>query len=737
MVRRIVLLMGSFLATVVLIGGELPSFQELKPMIRREHPRLFLTPETLRSFKTRAGELAELVADYKKQVDAAPDKPELTIKPGTAEVRDGKLLFLKSFSGNMQNDGTLVIQEPGGHLSIKSAIVFLATGDRRYLEKATRYMLLAVEFAQWCNRYDLIPEWWHSQRLSALVAYDWLFDELSPENRRKFIVPMMQHVRHMQTVKYFVCRGVPHAGNYGEPGLLWFAGLAGYGDGIDDPLAEELLQKGYAVNRSVMDYREKVSSGSGLLGTTVFGYSLGFYPYASCNFLLTAQSGAGLDLRGVYPQMRDYPTAVYYQLIPDFIHSGKLCGFGWGDEYHFRNRVNSAMLYSHMAHVIHLFPESAAKARAVIGLLPEKERAYLETARRYAFLPFVLTGFDPKARLESSQEAFGGMLATHFSAFGVTVMRSGDREGATYASFKGGARESNHQHFDENSFILYKKGFQALDTGERGLALHNGVYYVQSIAHNTMLIRMKNEPIGNLALYPKARNMKAQQPLWSDGGQYRKAVARPLTFDQSAYHVSAGSDASRCYSPEKCKEAVRQFVFLKPDFFVIYDRVESVKPDQQKVFLLHTQNEPVLKNGVWRGEAGEGAVFLRSLLPDGVRPEVIGGRGREFFTNNRNWEIHNQSQEMAKPNWFGRYRLELTAPTAHAKTRFLTFLQTADASTGSMIAVERLEESGRDGVFFTYDGNEYRIFFNRDGAIGGSVEIRRNGTVLLQRKLSE
>lgn len=122
---------------------------------------------------------------------------------------------------------------------------------------------------------------------------------------------------------------------------------------------------------------------------------------------------------------------------------------------------------------------------------------------------------------------------------------------------------------------------------------------------------------------------------FNDGGQSRMAANRPLGFEKSPYHAVTGGDATGCYAPEKCGEAVRQFVYVAPDYFVIYDRVTSVKPDQKKSFLLHTQNEPEeLSPGLWRSEAGEGALFIRPLLPEKAAAEVI-GRPREGVLDER------------------------------------------------------------------------------------------------------
>lgn len=49
----------------------------------------------------------------------------------------------------------------------------------------------------------------------------------------------------------------------------------------------------------------------------------------------------------------------------------------------------------------------------------------------------------------------------------------------------------------------------------------------------------------------------------------------------------------------------RQFVFLKPDYFVVFDRVESTKPDLKKTWVLHTKSEPLVQGDLVTVDAEE------------------------------------------------------------------------------------------------------------------------------------
>jgi len=177
---------------------------------------------------------------------------------------------------------------------------------------------------------------------------------------------------------------------------------------------------------------------------------------------------------------------------------------------------------------------------------------------------------------------------------------------------------------------------------------------------------------------------------------------------------------------------VRQFVFIQPDYFVVYDRVTSVRPDQQKVFLLHTQNKPIEVDDAWRGSAGEGALFMKTLLPTRAKAKCLGGDGQEFLVNGVNYP----ADPSEKPLWMGRYRIEISPAEAAAKTRFLTVLQAALAATPKMVATHLVQTDAQDGVeLATSDGKKCRVLFNRDGPIGGHIQITADDKTLIDQPL--
>ena len=82
----------------------------------------------------------------------------------------------------------------------------------------------------------------------------------------------------------------------------------------------------------------------------------------------------------------------------------------------------------------------------------------------------------------------------------------------------------------------------------------------------------------------------------------------------------------------KLSRCTRQIVFLKPDVFVMCDRVDSTNAQFPKTWLLHTPGEPTLEGSLYSAEAGEGKLMARRLLPAQAGVRKVGGealrRGR-------------------------------------------------------------------------------------------------------------
>ncbi|MBO5762683.1 MAG: hypothetical protein J6R85_02330, partial [Lentisphaeria bacterium] len=403
-----------------------PEYQELRPQLKKVHPRLFLTPETKKTFADDVKRLA--MKDFealKAHVDSLPDNPEITLRPRYTKMQDGKIIFIRNI-GDQNHVIAGLKNGDAGLYAVECVIAYFVTNEAKYKEKALRYAQNALDIFALSDRSEIMPEWFHYNRLCMLITYDWLYPELSVEQRKSIIVPLIQHIEHMRLAKYKKDNGGYTSGNYGEPGLMWFAGVTAAGDGFCDELAENLLSLGYAHVRKMMDFRDDSSGGSGVLASIAEGYTFANYPFATFNFLHTLQSGFGIDGTKYWNQMRDYPKSVAWMVIPYRGAGEEFLNYGWGDTCHYRNNIwGMKWLYAHMAQCIHFYGENPV-ARAILAHLPEKFNGYYEYLTYLPFLPFVVRNFDPKANVcADPAKALDTGIAYTFPSFGLTVMRSG------------------------------------------------------------------------------------------------------------------------------------------------------------------------------------------------------------------------------------------------------------------------------------------------------------------------
>ena len=213
------------------------SAEDMTEAIRRNHPRIYVNAETLPLLRARAKGVAKpYYENIRKAVDALPDNPVLELDKKRYKINsDGSAEFIAP-----AREGQHLVKYCGGREALRAALVYLVDGEEKYRDKAYRYLRVALEFYQWCHQHRLQVEWHNFDRLDAIVAYDWLTAYLNNQQRRDFIVPMLEFVDQLQDrgkYKYFRNGGDGHdRGFYGDRSLLWFAGIAAYGDGYSDTL---------------------------------------------------------------------------------------------------------------------------------------------------------------------------------------------------------------------------------------------------------------------------------------------------------------------------------------------------------------------------------------------------------------------------------------------------------------------------------------------------------------------
>ncbi|MBN1674700.1 MAG: hypothetical protein JXR37_26890 [Kiritimatiellae bacterium] len=217
----------------------------------------------------------------------------------------------------------------------------------------------------------------------------------------------------------------------------------------------------------------------------------------------------------------------------------------------------------------------------------------------------------------------------YFSGPGLVPMREHWNQDAAFAVFVAGEGISR-RYEDANSFVLHRNGPVVVHAGARirfndDNNKHHW-YHIHSISKNTMKIfdpaecfdvdnegritslhsgtpLVDTDNMGGQLFEVGTSPQSGTYVAGSDGArEFRSSAAFPLgiwnTADIRKYehvadsHTYAVGDASDAYT-RKIDFYEREFVYLRPDAFVVFDRVTSADPAFVKAWNIHTVDEPV------------------------------------------------------------------------------------------------------------------------------------------------
>ncbi len=700
--------------------------------VRTDHPRLFFNEDTWPEIRERAlTQEKDWYDDLKKRVDRYPDNPSM-------EPEREDYAYRQKPDGEYER---ICLPRPTewGTQAAETAFVYLMTKEKEYLDKAKKMLLVSVAAYNECYEKGMNVNWYSTSRVNALAAYDWLYNDLTPDERRQILVPFLKHVDNVQPgrgkKRIHRLNGSNHTtGFYGVTNLVCFAGLAAYDDGIDDETALRFLKRGYQYNLDLFEYRRKCAGDDGGLASATIGYAMGAYPWSQFNFLHTWKSATGEDIAPDWPHLAYFPVWIMWNWIP----GDPPREFGTGDTYHYTNELRVHHLYGHMSQIMHFYgeshPECASLAAHIREILPSNVQRH---RRSWPFYPFLLTDQEDAPPPEGPQDS--DLHARHFETLGQVFMRSGADTDDTYCLYTIGSEVPSHKQHDENNFVIYKKGYLALDSGTRGRETGYQLrhYYSQTVAHNCMLIDMPGEPFPGY--WGMAYDGKEGQI--SCGGTYRTTGGECVAFETNPHYTYVAGDATACYRPEKCELALRQFVFIIPDMFVICDRVTSTNPEYKKTWLLHTQNEPVVKKSSFYADEGEGRLLCKTIYPTDAVLTKIGGPGQEFFACGRNWDVVPEVKERwGDEALWGHWRMEVSPGKARKDDVFLHVIRAVDKTAGEppvdLPPTELIEKDDSLGVRFTVEGKTVTVTFATEGEAAGDIQIRSNNKTLVDTNLT-
>lgn len=168
-----------------------------------------------------------------------------------------------------------------------------------------------------------------------------------------------------------------------------------------------------------------------------------------------------------------------------------------------------------------------------------------------------------------------------FETKGDAVFRSGWSSDATVLLFRAGPN-FNHHHADQGSFLL--SAFGEVLIGEAGWSdyykdPYYATFFTQAVGHNTILVGDD----------PESQTIP-------DTLQFKALNRYPRITDSltSEFYDGVGSELSSVYR-DRLASYSRRIVYLKPDYFVVFDNVKTNAKTEQLDLLLHVPNRDKLK----------------------------------------------------------------------------------------------------------------------------------------------
>ena len=694
--------------------------------IRNDHPRLFFNKTSFQEIKERAlNEEHDIFEEMKNRVDLLIGQEIVFKEP-------------------LDNDGTQNTDHEYGTRAAEAAFVYLVLKEKKYLTLSKELLVNLIDYYNLRNEANLNIQWYAFSRINALAAYDWIYNDLTEKERTEIGGPLLYAINNMlpsekrKTIFRKNTGGIT-TGFYGPPCLSWYAGLVFYEEGINDSLSKKMLLKGYDDYTALLEHRSNIAGDDGGAASAVLAYSMGAYPWAEFNFFHTFNSATGLNISEEWPYVPAFINYIFWNWLPGDRE------FGYGDTYHYTNSLPLGSMHIHLSQMIHFYGETQPDLISLAKWMQTKVQKRQQKV--FPFTRFLLTNscdeIKPKGPSEST------LKARYFENMGQIFMRSGSEANDTYAIFTAGGILSQHRHFDNNNFLIFKKGFLALDAGTRPQpGLHLTHYYCRSIAHNCILINMPGEIMPRYwGVIGTPANSEKLVPVPNDGGQRERMRSEIIAFDENEQFVYIASDATKSYNKDKSNLVLRQFVFLPPDHFVIFDRVSSIKPGYKKTWLLHTAAEPMVKTNEFFTDHWEGRLFCKTLFPEKAELKKIGGPGKQFWSDGKNWPLPvlgpddwNYKKMHSVPDTLellGQWRIEVTPDKPNTDDIFLHLIQVGDSSLKSMANSTPVKTDDMVGVSFVYENREYEVMFFIKNEAGGKISINQNGQRILEEKFTD
>ncbi len=637
------------------------------------HPRLFFRASDVSAIRARA--LGPYAADYNK---------------------------IKTWCDGHINDSLPVNL---GWALPSYSFVYLVSQDTRYLNRAktiSNYVIShnQTETTNWVS--------------GGSIFFDWCYDALTPTERQTYGNALAQGADWWESgdgigTQWHITDNYHH--KLGRIALLVYPGIALYGEGINDQVATACLDT-YTSNQfgssHILCCLDEIASDG--------GYFEGEYNLS----ILCTGNRMGMAAYDVATTDDPFSWSSNYQNMARYLiyetgavkGNGTAIGSRQGDSHsHGGGGPSTRLALYNLADIY-----NDGVAQWMSDELIEKGSGYINSFDRWKKIIWR----DPSITPVHPATVYGESNAALFNDVGMAYMRSGwdlsESSTDVYAVFRCEAVPVYHTHAHQGHFLIARgNDLLAIDSGDYDTwgSSHWRNYFIRTVAHNTITVYDPNE--------------STWSPYVNDGGQFvasnyghpdvcgdmsdpqfdRGRIVTPFKDTETFTYVKG--DATKAYSSSKVSNFTREFVWLKPDFFVILDRVSATSPSFTKKWLLHSINQPQVSGDTFSVTHGSSKLFVKTLLPTQHQITTIGGSGRKFEVNGTNYPPSGGGGLED-----GAWRVEVSPATAANEHIFLHVLYATSSSVTSMPNVTFIDT----GDFIGANVAGQTVLFTKSGQPG-------------------
>jgi len=530
----------SFVITADSVSLPVPPTEEILRTMP-DHPRIFVTPDTLAEFRARRNTVArEAWADIKYRADALLEAqpPELTLRPmpedpGTSRkqvffLRDGEALVPAGYTNSD-------LSGDAGKANVLS-LAYLISGDERYAEAARRWLLFVAPLRMDYHledrgQHDTVVYNYEYGLKGVALAYDRLYHLLTEDERRQVV----EHIEYHCENAFAWCHDrqklhLNYQNSHGQQCMhaLLTTVLA---------VADETPETAQWADWLIRQYVNRIAWGS-----EDGGYTEGQTYSHKFQFILEGlaalRTATGIDIFQK-PRLRNAGDFWMYCMSLNYWWNH------WGDVYSLLVPVPGASADTYISG----FLGSMSGSRYVTWW----SDTVVGNPRHVPLWYLSSMGIEPKPPVDIAQARLFpdvGQLAAYDRFYDHHSNRIFFR-----SSPWGGA---SHAHADQNGFVLHAGGeIMAIDSGYYTYCgdTYHRQFSVATAAHNSILVNGEGQP--------KSIN----------------SAGRFSAFLNSADYCLFIGDAATAY-PEMLEEFDRVVVFIRPDVFLVYDELGATEPSE-------------------------------------------------------------------------------------------------------------------------------------------------------------